>query len=304
MIIFLRKYFSSLYEYRDSFIHYGLKGLMIELGVRRSIWTLGSTRAFGGNKKVATSITDRPDYLTICQLAATDSNVQNSYKRCREYRLVLEHVSRYQGEQYLQCISDRSSILTNMINISQYEIGNPIKYHYENVGFISPTQIRYAKILDDLHKLFGTLQEKTIVEVGVGNGGQAVQICNFERVRKYFLVDLPEVLALTATAVVPYGILDRLEFIPPNELTDIQSDLFISNYAFSELKKVVQDFYLEHLVHNSKSGYMLYNHIHSHPNDSYTVHEIASMIPGSQIFAEEPKTFADNYLIVWGHNKN
>jgi putative sugar O-methyltransferase len=173
-----------------------------------------------------------------------------------------------------------------MINISQYEIGNPIKYHYENVGFISPTQIRYAKILNDLHNLFGTLQEKTIVEVGVGNGGQAVQICNFERIRKYFLVDLPEVLALTSTAVLPYGILDRLEFIPPNELTKIQSDLFISNYAFSELGREVQEKYFTELISKSPRGYVIYNHITPKNFNTMTAVEFASRITGAKLLEE------------------
>lgn len=299
----LRKYFSGLHEYLELIRHYGITGLFDEIRNRQSIWSLVSTGEPKNIGSIATSITDRPDYIDICKKAASDESVLTNYKRCREYRLVLEHVSRYQGEQYLEFIKNDARILENLINVSKLEIGNPIRHKYEKIGFMSPTQIRYAKILSDLEYFFGSLAEKIIVEVGVGNGGQAIQICNFENVKEFHLVDLPEVLALTAKAVGPYNISENLRFLTPEILSNIESDLFISNYAFSELKKPVQDSYIKYLVLKAKSGYMLYNHIHANQSDSYSVYEIQSMIPGSRILEEKPKTFKGNQLLVWGTSR-
>jgi len=296
----LIKYLSSSYEYKDSFKHYGLEGLFNEIRVRKLIWNIDSLKQSGKFTPLSTSITDRPDYLEICKMAVSDLEVLRNFKRCREYRLVLEHVSRYQGEQYLDLIEDRADILQNMLSIAQSEIGSPIRYEYRNIGLVSPTQIRYAKILGDLMHYFESEQIRTVVEIGVGNGGQAAQICELMNIKDYFLVDLPEVLALTSKTLAPYNFDSDLHYLPPSNMRSINSDLFLSNYAFSELKKPIQDLYYEAFIKHSVHGYMLYNHIHDHQEESYSVEEMHDMIPNSVILPENPSTFDNNYLIIWG----
>jgi hypothetical protein len=296
----LIKYLSSSYEYKDSFKHYGLKGLLNEIKVRKSIWNIDALKRANKFAPLSTSITDRPDYLEICKMATSDPEVLRNFKRCREYRLVLEHVSRYQGELYLDLIENKTDILQNMLSIAQSEVGNPIQYEYRNIGLVSPTQIRYAKILDDLRHYFKSEQIRTVVEIGVGNGGQAAQICEFVNIKDYFLVDLPEVLALTSKTLAPYNFDSNLHYLPPSNLRSINSDLFLSNYAFSELKKPIQDLYYEAFIKHSVHGYMLYNHIHGHHEESYSVEEMHAMIPNSVILPENPSTFENNYLIIWG----
>ena len=41
--------------------------------------------------------------------------------------------------------------------------------------------------------------------------------------------------------------------------SDVPSDFCISNYAFSELTRAVQDSYLEKVILKSKAGYMAWN---------------------------------------------
>lgn len=77
--------------------------------------------------------------------------------------------------------------------------------------------------------------------------------------------------------------------------------MFISNYAFSELSRQVQDMYLERVILKSKSGYIMWNG-HGWGVDGYTAEEILRMIPDSRVVlpAEPfpvPKEFA---IIVWG----
>lgn len=297
----IKKYLSGYKEYFDAFRNYGVAGLLEEFRIRSTFWNLYSLSQLDSKQPSgATSITDRPGYLEICRRAATDDACLANFKRCHEYRLVLEHVTRSQGQQYLKIIEGDTPILRNMLEVVPKEIGNPVQYEYPFIGTVSPTQIRYAKIVKDLEFLFGKNSFEIVVEVGVGNGGQAWQIANYFHPDKYLLVDLPEVLALTARTGSLYNFTTEFQPIAPNDISVTKTDLFISNYAFSELKKKTQEQYLEAYISHSKRGYMLYNHIHENQQDSYTVDEISAMIPGSRIMEESPITYKGNCLLVWG----
>ena len=85
-----------------------------------------------------------------------------------------------------------------------------------------------------------------------------------------------------------------------NELEKKNYDLVISNYAFTELPRTVQDVYLNKIILNSKRGYITYNEITPEEFRSYKLNEIKEIIPGAKIFEEEPLTHHNNRLIVWG----
>ena len=299
------KYFLGAHEYLESFRSYGTAGILEELRLRHSFWSLASSSSLSYNdKNQSTSITDRPDYLKICHMAATDKEILENFKRCHEYRLVLEHVSRFQGQQYLEFIKDDLGVIRNLLDVSPKEIGNPVVYNYPNIGRVSPTQIRYAKILKDIESFFGNENHDVIIEVGIGNGGQAWQISNYLNPKDYYLVDLPEVLSLTLQTGAPYNFETLFHYVSPEDVSAVKSDLFISNYAFSELKKVTQDLYFESFIRHANRGYMLYNHIHAKKDDSYTVEEMQAKIPNSRIMVENPKTYRGNYLLIWGSSQN
>ncbi len=85
-----------------------------------------------------------------------------------------------------------------------------------------------------------------------------------------------------------------------NELIQKDYDLVISNYAFTELPRPVQDIYLQKVILNSKRGYITYNEITPIEFKSYTSDELVAMIPGSKVFKEVPLTHPKNCIIVWG----
>jgi putative sugar O-methyltransferase len=188
--------------------------------------------------------------------------------------------------------------------IAETEIGEPLKYQYSELGSISPTQIRYAKILQDLERMFDFSKIQQVVEIGIGNGGQAAQMCNLHSLENYTLVDLEPVLGLTQILLATHKFETQFQFLNPSEIYSLPSDLFLSNYAFSELNKSSQDLYIENVLKVSKRGFMLYNHIHEDPNTGYSALEILEKIPGSSIFAEEPLTFAGNVIVAWGYESD
>jgi hypothetical protein len=298
---FWAKYISGFAQYFTTLRDYGVSGITLELRNRRSIFRFHDVhKQLVTSKGQGSSISDVDAYVQICELASRDAVFRSTYKRCHEYRLVLEHVSRSQGDQYLKFVMNDDSLVSNMLDVANKEVGSPLKYPYVNIGIMSPTQIRYGKILRDIKLLFGDLNGFSIAEIGVGSGGQAEHICNYWKVAKYALIDLEPVLELTKAVMNNKRIGTSLEFLSPTQIHYSVHDLFISNYAFSELRKKYQDEYFEKVIASSSRGYMLYNHIHEDEWVSYSALEISSRIPGSLILEESPKTFNKNVLIVWG----
>lgn len=300
---FFIRYISGYREYIQTFRCYGFKGILLDLKNRSRIWSIKSYKILEREVTAgSSSITDEPNYLTVCSVAQNDKAILNTFKSCYEYRLVLEHVSRSQGETYFTQIRENQRIVNNLKEIAKTEIGKPFKYEYTNLGSISPTQIRYAKILQDLERMFDFSKMRQIVEIGIGNGGQATQICNLYPPESYVFIDLAPVLDLTQILLSQHKFNVRFEFLNPSQLYPLSPDLFLSNYAFSELNKISQDAYIEKVLKNSKCGFMLYNHIHESPQTGYSALEILEKIPGSAIFAEEPLTFAGNVIVAWGYD--
>ena len=85
-----------------------------------------------------------------------------------------------------------------------------------------------------------------------------------------------------------------------NELEVKQYDLVISNYAFTELTREIQDVYLKKIILNSKKGYITYNDISPESFKSYKKEELLKIIPNSRIIDEKPLTHERNCIIIWG----
>lgn len=254
-----------------------------------------------GSKSGVTSISDYTLYSDFCELASQDNRVFSKFRSCIEYKEILEHVTRSLGNSYLNEIRNYGADNYKIRELASDDIGKPFKFNYHGVGRLSPTQLRYYKVLFDLEKHFGRLAGYKVVEVGIGYGGQSSQICMEHDVSSYTLIDLPSVLKLakkyldirTPKSPINYGN-DSHRFVH-------DFDLFISNYAFSELRRDIQNEYLDKFVFKSRRGYVTYNHITPKTWGSYSAVEFAKKIEGSEIIAEEPNSADGNVIVLWGH---
>ena len=107
----------------------------------------------------------------------------------------MEHVSIEQGQLYYNLLKN-----TDIINsFDKFKIndtlGNPITFDY-GVGDVSPTTLRYMKVLNDLMDNWD-LNGMNIIEIGCGYGGQYTILKQLIDVKSYSVVDLPEVIKLT-----------------------------------------------------------------------------------------------------------
>ena len=280
---------------------YGVLGIFTELLIRRKSWNLGDAFVFKGENK--TSISDATSYVEVCKLAVLDPDIFANFRRCLEYRLVLEHVTKKFGKKYLSLALRNKNSLEFYNNMrSQNLIGNPFLSNFKKIGKASPTSIRYLKVLIQLIDIFGSLDRKTIAEIGGGFGGQAHAIVANQKLEKYYVYDLPEVLKLSEKFLDELIDTSIFEFIDGRNPPQNKCDLVISNYAFSELTRDTQLQYLNSVILNSNAGYITWNELSFKELGGFSLAEVLTLIPGSFLIPEEPLTFKGNIVVVWGCN--
>ena len=253
--------------------------------------------------RISTSLSDNQIYPQVCLDAANDYRLFNQFRQHPIYNQILEHVTENEGEAYLKLIAHDPALLEKMDEFRQNDLhGAPRVFQYQNFGTISPSTLRYIKVLSDLKKLFQGLDGLKICEIGVGYGGQC-RIINAQYVpASYRLVDIKPALLLAQRYLDNYAVKSTLSYLTMNELEKNNYDLVISNYAFTELPRPIQEIYLEKIIFNSSRGYITYNDINPAEFKSYKKEELVKVIPGSQTIDEVPLTHPNNCIIVWGAN--
>ncbi len=251
-------------------------------------------------KKEPSSLSDNEVYPSFCLKASKDKAVFANFRRNEIYNQILEHVSEQEGAEYINEIKRQSIRLKDLNLFKDNDLyGNPIKKNYPETGEISPTTLRYIKVLTDLELAVGDLSNLRIVEIGVGYGGQCRIINSVYTPGIYTLIDLSPALELAKTYLKNFNLKSKLDFKTMEELEIRDYDLIISNYAFSELPKNIQDVYLEKVILKSKRGYITYNEINPPHFNSYNSGKLIQLIPNSKISKEVPLTHEKNCIITW-----
>ena len=252
-------------------------------------------------RRISTSLSDNQAYPQVCLQAANDYRFFNEFRTNSVYNQILEHVSEQHGGEYLRLIAQDPEVLGAIESFkANDEYGSPRMYSYPGVGKISPTTLRYVKVLVDLRRLFQSLDGFAICEIGVGYGGQCRVINALHRPASYRLVDIQPALGLAQRYLDNYVIPSVLEYQTMNQLREDSYDLVISNYAFTELPRTIQEVYLRKVILRSKRGYITYNEITPPAFRSLKVDELTAIIPGTRILKEEPLSHPRNCIIVWG----
>lgn len=247
-----------------------------------------------------TSISDYEKYKNICVSAVNDDTIFENFRSHPEYVGILEHVSYESGIEYLEHSSKVNKLTLDSKTIDiikkiDYH-GNPKRFNFPKIGNISPTILRYFSVIGDIDRLYGNLNGKKIVEIGAGYGGQSMMINLMYDVKQYIIVDLPEVIDLIQKFLKKNDMnMKKYKFYTLDNLPNINSDFLISNYAFSECYKSIQDIYIEKIVNNSKNFYMVVNFI----SDTlvYNKEELLNKLTGNiKVFPETPSTTTTNLL--------
>jgi len=285
---------------------FGIMNLVLRIRNERVLWQIEGIERYtpGG-----TSITDSERlsaFPTLCGLAAHDDSIFKRFRSCEVLVEALDHVSLEQGHQYLCEIQKMSTWSLEFSKaLAQLDaVGNPRKYRFADYGTISPTLLRYLKVYLDLNRLFGPMDGKRISEIGIGFGGQAGLISILDRPASYNLFDIPPVLELTKKYLRSIAVNGNFEALDGRAPKIVETDLVISNYAFSELTREIQEQYLKNVIMRSKMGYITWNDLSQTQLGGYSLAELIRRIPDSEVIPETPLTAVSNAILTWNTTKN
>lgn len=261
-----------------------------------------------------TSISDYGTYKNFCKKASENELIFNSFKTNSAYTPILEHTSIEQAYEYFEIIKKEfQNYDTYLEKFKENDLyGGPRIFTHPEIGNISPSTLRYMKVASDVFNLFGK-NIYNICEVGIGYGGQSKILFDMLNIKKYTFFDLPEVNLLTKKYLSKFKIsntnfIDATDFVDATDLKNQKFDLFISNYAFTEIDISLQKIYLENLIKNSDNGYITCNFISDQFQiNSMSYEDIIQHLKeyGKNIIEleEKPLTSVENKIIVWKINK-
>lgn len=248
------------------------------------------------------SISSLGTYIDILNSINSNDDLYNKFKTLPEYIAILEHASYRQGLAYLNEIKLHTPQLIPMLtNFAVNDsIGQAQTYAYIDGINISPSTLRYIKVLSDIITWINNdWTDKDIVEIGGGYGGQCLIFSLLFKFKSYTIIDLPEALRLTSKYLHAHNI-SNVNYVACADVSKINADLVISNYAFTECSKEVQDSYVINIISNCHRGYITANFIsHDFGIYSYTLAELLQLNRNSKAYAEIPLTHPSNTIITW-----
>ena len=280
----------------------------LDLPIRISLFV--KNRLLGKSKFSTTrkSDSDSTSYTDFVSAAVRDDKKLDRFRTAYSYRMILEHVDFQLGYEYLSRLTPTTIAFylndPTLKNLSK--VGSPRVYYYPQLGWVSPTVIRYLYVNQRVLDLFSSKGVEKVGEIGIGFGGQFAITSKSMRLTEYSMYDLPVVLSLSEKTLGKANLLNgsfkqqSIDPVVPNSF-----DLVISNYAFSELPADVQRDYILKIFKNTSCGYLTMNSGRSDLTGrsfgKMSLAEITAAIPGCEILEEDPLTGPDNYIIVWGH---
>jgi hypothetical protein len=254
------------------------------------------------------SVTDSDyiaQYATLCGTAAKNEEIFKKFRSAQVMVEALDHVSIEQGNAYISQIlkyGTWSSQYTKVIQKIDL-LGKPRKFKFRHYGTFSPTLLRYLKVYLDLKNNFGEVKNLNVAEIGIGFGGQSSLICLLDNPASYTFYDIPPVIELAKRFISELSLQGEFKFFDGRNPVQSMPDLVVSNYAFSELSRSVQDIYLKNVILHSQRGYITWNSSSIYNSDAYSLADLVRLIPNSHIIPEQPNTAVENAIIIWG-NKN
>jgi|TARA_A100001515_G_scaffold9169_1_gene7649 hypothetical protein len=253
-----------------------------------------------------TSISDDTKYPELCLRASEDDGVFENFKRNPNYQPILEHVHESLGQSYYNCVKVKYPEMLQFLDSCSKndKIGNPCKTTY-SFGNFSPTTLRYLKVAADLNHSFDNIKDMNILEIGGGYGGQCLVSSLTHGFKSWTIVDLPEVAKLQEKYIEKNNI-DNVNFLSHDTVPTKKYDLIVSNYAFSECTKKMQDFYIENYFDEKSKLYMTLNFIKTGNQDldsSYDGLRLQRILKHTY-YEEIPLTHPQNIIAIRGNDRD
>jgi hypothetical protein len=248
-----------------------------------------------------TSVSDNLPYAEFCELATNDPRAFSKFKSASPYKTVLEHTGLRNGKFYASALEKASLSVDQSFLKFHSKLGNPEVFTFKNYGTISPSLLRYMKVVLDLDFYFPKWKNMDVLEIGIGYGGQLCVLRELGHAGKYSGVDLLSVTRLASEYLKAARLFsDEIVLIDGGNASESTgAGLFLSNYAFCELIPEIQERYFELYVSKCTNGYVTWNDLSEKTLGGMTALEFADRVRGT-IIPDPVPTYADNLIIVWG----
>lgn len=272
-------------------------------------------RPLSGIEKIPTSdgsVSGTMDWPRACEALVSGAWKSENFRRIRAVRQVVETLGPVDGRHFAKWIAHNApEFLTDKRVAAIDSWGNPIRWPAACLGTprsFSPTTLRYlAHALWLNHEGF-VKDGDTVIEIGVGFGGLAAMNAIVSNATT-IMVDLPQV---THAAMRQMNELGLGNFASSDHSKASVSDAcFISNYAFTELSRDLQDVYAEKFIRHANRGFILSNaavfsgHMQSRDNN-----QIIELLAQHGAHAKEDSMsnilcqsdrYHGNVIIGWGY---
>lgn len=264
------------------------------------------------------SITDNGWWSEFCARNAADDRRYARFRRMARHRLIVEATPPAEGRQHLERVLRQTPHYRALFDrfLTLDRIGAPIMTEFAPDVWFAPNTVRYMRYLSDCETRFGSLDGATIVEIGIGFGGQCKIFFDRFRVGKYILIDLPGPIALArrvlTEALGAQTVAERLLFLEagkagaPAGLPEGRFDLAISTLAFSECHRSIQQGYIDNVLSRARCGYIHRNEISGFFGvKSLGVAEIAAALPAKLEIERDDITYWYDRtdILSWGERR-
>ena len=129
------------------------------------------------------------EYRYFVNQCLNNEELFKNFKQNKIYKHILEHVSNELGSEYLKIIKEQTPSIIKKIDKVKINdlVGGSNLVDYKDVGHVSPSSLRYAKVLSDILMLFKK-KFKKIAEIGTGYGGQFLIFDQFLDFSNYYFL--------------------------------------------------------------------------------------------------------------------
>lgn len=206
------------------------------------------------------SISGTMDWPRACAALARGALTSKNFRRIHAVRQVVETLGPVDGRHFARWIRDNaSSHLTDKRVAAIDAWGDPIRWPAACLGTpraFSPTTLRFLAHALWLKKEGFVKEGGTVVEIGVGFGGLAAMNAIVSNATT-IMIDLPPV---AKAAMLQMRELGLGNFASNDQSKATAGDVcFISNYAFTELSREMQDAYVDEFIRHADRGVILSN---------------------------------------------
>ena len=123
--------------------------------------------------KTYSAIPGMREYRDFVNLCLNNEELFKNFKQNNIYKHILEHVSKEIGSEYLKIIKEQTPSIIKKIDKVKINdlVGGSNLVDYKDVGYISPSSLRYAKVLSDILVLFKKKNLKKLLKLVLDMAG-------------------------------------------------------------------------------------------------------------------------------------